>query len=280
MNSITNRGLARRAFVAKLHRSARLLLSLLALTLVAALAEGSARAEDAGGNATNDANNPLTPKITVNLQDYYTPSFYGPFNSDANSLLPRGLIPMNVGGLPQLLRFTLPYSVNPSPLGYADGLGDLTVFDLFVLPSKPVLLAVGPLFVAPTGTDRFTGAGRLQAGAAGAAVAPQSWGLVGGLVTYQHSFADDFGREPTSLFTVQPIVFYNLPQGFYVRSSAIWNFDFENNLGYIPVGLGAGKVMQIDKVTANAFIEPQYTVYKYGEQAPHWQIFAGLNLQF
>jgi hypothetical protein len=57
---------------------------------------------------------------------------------------------MNVGGLPQLLRFTLPYSVNPSPEGYADGLGDLTVFDLFVLPSKPLLLAVGPLFVAPT----------------------------------------------------------------------------------------------------------------------------------
>jgi hypothetical protein len=280
MNSITNRGLARRAFVAKLHRSARLLLSLLALTLVAALAEGSARAEDAGGNATNDANNPLTPKITVNLQDYYTPSFYGPLNSDANSLLLRGLIPMNVGGLPQLLRFTLPYSVNPSPQGYADGLGDLTVFDLFVLPSKPVLLAVGPLFVAPTGTVRFTGAGRFQAGAAGAAVAPQSWGLVGGLVTYQHSFANDFGREPTSLFTVQPIVFYNLPQGFYVRSSAIWNFDVENNLGYIPVGLGAGKVMQIGKVIANAFIEPQYTVYKYGEQVPHWQIFAGLNLQF
>ena len=187
---------------------------------------------------------------------------------------------MNVGGLPQLLRFTLPYSVNPSPEGYADGLGDLTVFDLFVLPSKPVLLAVGPLFVAPTATDRFTGAGRWQAGAAGAAVAPQSWGLVGGLVTYQHSFANDFGREPTSLLTAQPIVFYNLPQGFYLRSSAIWNFDFENNLGYIPVGLGAGKVMQVGKTAVNAFIEPQYTVYKYGEQVPHWQIFAGLNLQF
>lgn len=31
--------------------------------------------------------------------------------------------------------------------------------------------------------------------------------------------------------------------------------------------------MQIGKVTMNAFIEPQYTVYKYGEQVPHWQIF-------
>ena len=58
---------------------------------------------------------------------------------------------MNFGGVQQLVRFTLPYSVNPSPEAYADGLGDLTVFDLVVLPTKLVLLAVGPLFVAPTG---------------------------------------------------------------------------------------------------------------------------------
>jgi hypothetical protein len=254
---------------------------LLGLASAAPARAGDAAAEGGGqGDSTNEANNPLTAKVTVNLQDYYAPSFYGPLNSDANSLLLRGLIPMNVGGLPQLMRFTLPYSVNPSPQGYADGLGDLTVFDLFVLPSKPVLLAVGPLFVAPTATDRFTGAGRWQAGAAGAAVAPQSWGLVGALVTYQHSFADNFGREPTSLLTAQPIVFYNLPQGYYLRSSGVWNFDLQNNLGYIPVGLGAGKVMQMGKVTVNAFVEPQYTVYKYGEQVPHWQVYAGLNLQF
>ena len=84
-------------------------LILFAFALTAALASPAARAQEAGGNATNEANNPLTAKITVNLQDYYTPSFYGPLNSDANSLLLRGLIPMNLGGLPQLLRFTLPY---------------------------------------------------------------------------------------------------------------------------------------------------------------------------
>ena len=48
----------------------------------------------------------------------------------------------------------------------------------------------------------------------------------------------------------------------------------------MPVGLGAGKVMQMGKVTANFFVEPQYTVYHYGEQVPHWQIFAGMNFQF
>jgi hypothetical protein len=47
------------------------------------------------------------------------------------------------------------------------------------------------------------------------------------------------------------------PRGRYLRSSAIWNFDFENNLGYIPVGLGAGKVMQIGQVAAYFFVAPQ-----------------------
>ena len=244
--------------------------------LLATASISAARADD----TTNSANNPLTAETSLNLQNYYTPSFYGPLNSDANSLLLRGLVPLNIGGVQQLVRFTLPYSANPSPEGYADGLGDLTVFDLVVLPTKPVLLAVGPLFVAPTATDRFTGAGRWQAGAAGAAVSVQSWGLVGSLVTYQHSFADDFGREPVSLLTAQPIVFYNLPQGLYLRSSAVWNFDLQNDLGYIPVGLGAGKVMKFGKVTANFFVEPQYTVYHYGEQVPHWQIYAGMNFQF
>lgn len=39
-------------------------------------------------------------------------------------------------------------------------------------------------------------------------------------------------------------------------------------------------VVRIGRVTGNLFIEPQYTGYHYGEQVPHWQIYAGLNLQF
>ena len=125
-----------------------------------------------------------------------------------------------------------------------------------MLPSKPVLLAVGPLFVAPTATDRFTGAdaGKPAPGRRRGR-APQSWGLVGRpRLPISTRLLDSFGREPTSLVTAQPIVFYNLPQGFYLRSSGVWNFDLQNNLGYIPVGLGAGKVMQMGKVTVNAFV--------------------------
>lgn len=129
------------------------------------------------------------------------------------------------------------------------------------------------------GTDAL-GAGRWQAGAAGVIIAPQSWGLLGGLVIYQHSFGRDGGRDPVNLLTVQPIVNVNLPEGFYLRSSAIWNFDFENDTRYIPVGLGIGKVWKVsDDLIVNAFIEPQYTVWRNGDGVPRWQIFGGVNLQ-
>ncbi|WP_245514530.1 hypothetical protein [Rhizobium leguminosarum] len=91
-----------------------------------------------GHEAVNDANNPLTPKITIILQDYYIPSLIdAPGDPEANQLLLRGLIPSDMFGLPQLLRFTLPIATSPDvPSGYVTGLGDLTLIDLFVLPKR------------------------------------------------------------------------------------------------------------------------------------------------
>jgi hypothetical protein len=252
-------------------------LSIAALTFCIAV---PAHGQDAG--AVNDANNPLTPKTTINLQNYFTPSFYGAPDTDANNFLLRGLIPLAIGGPPNLLRFTLPLTTVPTfGNAHETGLGDLTLMDLFVFPGKPLSFALGPILVAPTATSRATGDGRWQAGAAGLAIAPQTWGLLGALLTYQHSFADSFDREPQSALTFQPIANYNLAQGFYLRSTAIWNFDLENHVGFIPVGFGIGKVIPIsNKVTANAYIEPQYTVYHYGDPTPRWQIFCGVNIQF
>jgi hypothetical protein len=55
----------------------------------------------------NEANNPLTPKITVNLQDQYVGSYYGLRDSDSNSFLIRGVLPHKLFGLPQILRATV-----------------------------------------------------------------------------------------------------------------------------------------------------------------------------
>ncbi|TXI11963.1 MAG: hypothetical protein E6Q76_01755 [Rhizobium sp.] len=247
----------------------------------ALLAQGALAQEH---NDVNEANNPLTPKITINLQDYYVPSFIDvPGNPKANQFLLRGLLPSDLGGLPQLFRFTLPIATSRDvPTGYVTGLGDLTLMDLFVLPKKgDMTFAGGPLFVLPTATDTSLGNGKWQAGAAGVVVAPQDWGLLAGLVTYQTSFAGKEDREDVNLLTFQPIANFNLKDGWYLRSSATWNFNLENGSSYIPVGFGAGKVVPLQNgATMNAFIEPQYTVWHDGPGAPRWQIFAGLNFQF
>jgi hypothetical protein len=83
------------------------------------------------------------------------------------------------------------------------------------------------------------------------------------------------------LITAQPLITYNLPQGFYLRSTGVWTFDLGNHVSYIPVGLGVGKVWTFGHGnTINAFLEPQYSIFRSGVGVPTWQIFAGINFQF
>ena len=256
--------------------------SVLAIAATLALSGTAAVAQE--HEDINSANNPLTPKITINFHNYFIPSFIDlPEDKHANQFLLRGLIPSDMFGLPQLIRFTLPIATSPDERGgYVTGIGDLTLIDLFMLPKVgDVTLAAGPVLVIPTATEDELGSGKWQAGAAGVVVAPQSWGLLAGLVTYQASFAGSDLRDDVNLLTVQPIVNINLDEGFYLRSSGTWNFNMESGASYVPVGLGIGKVFQLEKgITMNAFIEPQLTVWHDDPGAPRWQIFAGVNFQF
>jgi hypothetical protein len=132
--------------------------------------------------------------------------------------------------------------------GYVTGLGDLTLMDIFILPKQgDTTVSIG--VVLPTATGHSLGSGQWQAGAAGVVVAPQNWSLVGGLVTYQTSFAGQSERPDVNLLTFQPIVNYNLSDGWDLRSSAIWNFNMEHGKSYIPVGFGAGEVIPLERAS-------------------------------
>jgi hypothetical protein len=141
------------------------------LPLLATLAclPAAASGQAPSSEAVNEANNPLTPKITINLHDQWAPKLY---DSDdyTNQFLLRGLIPHRLGGAPQLLRFTMPALVT-----VPDGTGGTT-----------------------------TGTGLWQGGLAGVAIAPQSWGILGGLLTWQHSFAGPSDRATQNNLTLQP----------------------------------------------------------------------------
>jgi hypothetical protein len=231
----------------------------------------------------NAANNPLQPSLALNLQDDYTGSYYNLNGADSNALLLRGAVPHLLFGIPQLLRATLPVATTPSigPNGRVTNLGDLNVFDVAIFKAGPFEIGVGPQLTAPTAGDDLTGTGKWQAGIATLAISPQSWGLIGGLVTWQHSFAGSSTRPTQNNLQAQPFFIYNLPRGWYFRSTATWTWDLQAGTHYLPIGAGLGKVW-VDNggTTYNLFAEPQFTVAREGVGVPHFQVFFGLNMQF
>lgn len=232
---------------------------------------------------TNAANNPLQPTLAVNLQDYYTGSYYNAGDADANAFLLRGALPHKLFGIPQLLRATLPIATTPNiqPVGRTTNMGDLNLFDVAIFKAGGLELGIGPQLTAPTAANDRTGTGKWQGGVAALAVAPQSWGLIGGLVTWQHSFAGSSNRSTQNNLQAQPFFMYNLANGWYLRSTATWTWDIQAGTHYIPVGFGTGRAWR-DKAgtTYNFFAEPQFTVVREGAGVPHFQLFVGFNMQF
>jgi hypothetical protein len=245
------------------------------------LVNEQARAQTSADDA-NKSNNPLNLAASFNVQNYFAPSLFGA-NAHTNDFLLRPTIPVGPNGLipvPQIFRLTAPISTRPAPGGgYNTGLGDINLFDIFLLSQGETQMGVGPLVTMPSATDPSLGTGKWQAGLAAVAVNANKARLLGALVQWQHSFAGQSSRPTVQSLTAEPFGIFNLPGGWYIRSTGIWTFDLQHGSYYIPVGLGGGKAWKSGSTIYNAFIEPQYSVAHSGN-VPKWQIFAGLNMTF
>ena len=243
---------------------------------------GAVAQNSSGGPSASDvanANNPIAPMNALYFQNYYAPTIYGVPGS-SNLLDFRTVV---VSGR-QIVRATLPISSGEDINGnQQSGLGDFNVFDAIRVTPKESknVLAVGPMLTAPTATNRFLGQGKWQAGSAAVGVHPLSEGseLIG-ILTWQHSFAGERTRPDAQLLTFQPIVVLSVGGGYYIRSSGIWSFDISNNKRLLPVGFGMGKVFKAGPAIVNAFVEPQFTVYRSGIGQPSFQLLAGLYFLF
>ena len=249
--------------------------SLRTLAILIALAAWPAAAEtEAGGQ--NEGNDPLTPKAALQVQDYFQPVLLGQPGQGANQVNLRAVMPSETLGIRQLGRVTLP--VVSTAWGTPDtvtGLGDLTIFDMAVFLVDKAKFGIGPLVVAPTATSRALGEGKWQGGVQTILSLQHAWGLTAGLVSYQKAF--DASRET---LTLQPLLFYNLGSGFYLRSSGVATFDLRQT-AVVPVGLGIGRVIDLPGGRLlNVFVEPQYSVVQSGLGVPSFQVYAGINIQF
>lgn len=229
----------------------------------------------------NQSNNPLNRSPGVSIQDYYTPELYDS-NAHTNEFSLRGTLPIAPGellGVPQLLRATLPFNTRSDPHGgYSTGVGDINVFDIFLLKTEGVQLGIGPQLTAPTAEHDELGTGKWQAGLAAIAIDPSPRGILGALVQYQSSFAGDADREHVETLTMQPFLIHNLANGWFLRSTATWTFDLNHNTHYIPLGAGVGKVWKSGGNIINAHLEPQWTVDHKGPGVPQFTLYAGLTI--
>ncbi len=255
--------------------------TLLSLLLVLGVAQLLAQSTE---KSAAQANNPLADMTAVSFHNYYMPKL-----TDAsddmylNNAWVRFAKPFAEGKF--LLRVSTPINTIGMPSGTGtvnsvNGLGDVNAFASYNFVSKPTItVGAGPMISFPTATDPLLGAEKWQGGAAIVVFVSKSPVFqYGGLLTWQSSFAGEEDREDTNLAAVQPFYFWQLGKGTYLRGAPVWAFDIAGDKYHVPLALGIGKVVAVENVLFNMFVEPQYSMLHKGTQ-PQFQLLTGINVQ-
>ena len=248
------------------------LLAKLSLFLVATQAMAQASVE----NLQNTSNDPLTPKMAFEFHNYAQPVLTDRPASGADQGYFRFVLPHASFGVDQMMRASMPVVASSwDPERAINGVGDFTIFNLAVHYFGTVKTGIGPLLVVPTASSPALGTRKWQAGVEAVVSAPHSWGLTTLLASWQQTL-DGSGLQTV---TAQPLLFFNLPDRFYLRSTGIASFTLGKN-AVVPVGLGLGRVFELPNgASINTFVEPQYSVIQNGPGVAAFQVFAGLVIQ-
>jgi hypothetical protein len=159
------------------------------------------------------------------------------------------IVPFKAWGVANILRMTVPYQVSgPSP----EGLGDVTMFDMVILPQSWGNLgigAVGSLVQAEKEAD-----GHFAGGPAIGVVVPVSKKLNLGLFN-QNLFGND-----VAISQIQPIAAYQLGSGWSLSLGDLqWPYDWDRGeFVSMPIGLQLGKVLPVAKQPMRFAVNPQY----------------------
>lgn len=238
-------------------------------------------------SVVDKANNPLTPLNSIALQNFVQTGLNGANSNPGDNLNIKFVkhIPVNtLIPVPQLLRIQLPVNVVPLPNGGSTGgLGGLSLFDIFLLKQTGLEFGIGPSLTLPTSTNApWTGGNQTEAGVSMMSTYHKPRYLVGAVVQAQSSFHWSQGEPTAGFITLQPITSFTIADGWYLRSSGMWNFNFipgYNNY-YIPLGLGLGKAWRSHGMIFNMYAEPQPTIIHGGLGAPKFQFLTGLTMMF
>ncbi|WP_223424494.1 hypothetical protein [Tateyamaria pelophila] len=170
------------------------------------------------------ANNPLANTTALTFQNQYTGALTDS-DEDANQFFLRYARPFDAFGCTWLMRATVPLNAFPTTGGGSNtGLGDINVFAAYLLDTAnpAISFSIGPQITLPTATEDSFGSEKWSLGFANVlfnATNPKfQWGY---LLTWQASVADDDDRADVNIRALQPFAFYQLGDGWYLRSAAV-----------------------------------------------------------
>ena len=159
------------------------------------------------------------------------------------------VVPFKAWGRANILRMTVPYQWSgPGP----EGLGDVTLFDLVILPQSWGRLGIGAVgnFVSSAKDVPGHMAGGPAIGFVAQASKKLNWGLFN-----QNLFGSD-----VSVSQFQPIMAYQLGGGWSLSLGDLqWPYDWKRGeFVSMPIGAQLGKVLPVAKQPMRFAINPQY----------------------
>jgi hypothetical protein len=263
------------------NRCCRIAFLAVALFCFAGLASAQEKPE---ADAVAQANNPLANSSAFNIHNYYIGELTDRGDEPGNQAWVRYATPLKFGESLWIMRASLPLNTYPAAptLEHETGFGDFNIFAAYLIDLGPgISFGVGPQLTAPTASQASLGSEKWSPGLVNTLFNATSKKFqYGYLISWSQSVAGKDERLDVSTGSFQPFAFYQLGNGWHLRSSAVMQFNLENGDYMVPIGLGIGKVIKRKNVVQNIFIEPQVSVADEGAGWAKWQIFVGLNNQF
>ncbi len=238
--------------------------------------------EDETAELAKAAQNPIADMISLPFQ--WNINFdTGPGNHTASALNVQPVYPINLSDDWNLITRTIIPIVNQQPVaGYNRQeweLGNTQVSGFFSpRDSDGFIWGFGPIFEFPTHTKDVLASDNYSAGPTFVALKMEGPWVVGGLWNQLWSFSGD--DSEVSKMLIQPIINYNMDDGWYLVSSPIITADWKadsSDQWTIPLGGGLGKIIRIGKLPLNVSTQAFYHVES-PEHGAEWS--ARFQLQF
>ncbi|MGR5305126.1 hypothetical protein [Vibrio mediterranei] len=231
-------------------------------------------------SANEDSNNPFS-KVLYFKHEYTEPlKQVGP-DADSSNYGSGSILQVGKGLGNWLVRATLP--VVQSSNHQSSAIGDLNL----LIPrawtfDNDVIVGAGLNITLPTHTENYAGSDSVGLGFGIGYMDPVKGSAFShsGLLTYINSVDDNSSLDQVHKLEYTPFLYWTLNDGVYLRSTAPIKFDFVEQEYNIPIGIGVGKIVDLQSSSFNFYGEFQRSLFYKGNSIDAFNLMLGLKIDF